>query len=86
MAVNLPSYIPLSIFDDLNAYACEEEDVSLIDHLAGIKVPILYLVTGRGSGSTGDYISSLTASSNLTYCLLTISGIYPASDYGHADF
>ena len=85
MAVSLPPYIPLQIFYDLNACGCHKEDVSFDDHLAEISVPILNIGAGGGSGITGDYTSSLTASSDLTNYLVSIPGSGPASDYGHAD-
>ena len=45
----------------------------------------LYLGAGGGSGSTGDYTISLTASSDLTTYLVSVPDTGPASDYGHAD-
>jgi len=45
----------------------------------------LYLGAGGGSGSTGDYTISLTASSDLTTYLVSVPCTDPASDYGHAD-
>jgi hypothetical protein len=85
MAVSLPPHIALHISDGLYECECDEEDVSFDDHLAKISVPILYLGLGGGSGTTGDYTSSLTAGTDLTYCLVSIPGTDPASDYGHAD-
>ena len=85
MAVSLPPCIPLQISDGLFECGCDEEDVSFDDHLAEISVPILYLGAGGGSGTTGDYTSSLTASTDLTTYLVSISGTDPASDYGHVD-
>ncbi len=85
MAVNLPPYIPLQIFDDLYACGCNEEDVTFDDYLAEISVPILSLSAGGGTGTAGDYTSSLTAGSDLTHYLVSIPGTDPAFDYGHAD-
>jgi hypothetical protein len=61
------------------------EDASFDNHLAEILIPILYFGAAGGSGTTGDYTSSLKAGSDLTYHLVSIPGKNPASDYGHAD-
>jgi hypothetical protein len=85
MAVILPPYIPLRIYDDLDVCGFDEEDVSFDDHLAEISAPILNLGAGGCSGTTGNYTSSQTAGSDLTHNLVSIPGTDPASDNGHAD-
>jgi hypothetical protein len=84
-SINIPPYMPLQMFYDMSACGCDEEDVSFDDHIAEISVPILYLGAGGGSGTSGDYTSSLTASSDITNYLVSIPSTDPASDYGHAD-
>ena len=77
--------MPLQSVYDHIACACDEVDIGHDDHLAEISVPILYIGAAGGTGTVGDYSSSLTASVDITNYNVSIPGADPASDYGHAD-
>jgi hypothetical protein len=85
LAASLAPYQPqLQLYE---FYACSgnEENVSFDDHLGDIKVPILYLGAGGGTGVQGEFTSSLTASTDITNFTASIPGVERAFDYGHAD-
>ena len=83
---SLPPYQPrLGTFDILTSI-CDEEDVSIDDHLAEISVPILYLGAGGGLGTLGDFTSTLTASDDITNFTVSLQPADQRSiDFGHAD-
>lgn len=83
---SLPPYMPeLAVFE-VAASGCDEEDVSIDDHLAEISVPILYLGAGGGFGTVGDFTSSLTASHDVTNHTVSVQpDEQRIIDYGHAD-
>lgn len=86
MMTSLPPYQPFQGFYDFFATNCDEEDVSFDDHLADIELPILYLGAGGGTGTLGQFTSSLTASRDITN--ITISLQEPENrliDFGHVD-
>jgi len=86
LAGSLPPYQPLLSQFDLSASLCDEEDVSVDDHLADISVPILYLGAGGGFGTLGDFTSSLTASHDVTNFTVNLQPAEQRSiDFGHGD-
>lgn len=87
LGASLPPYMPVRGRYEMAGAGCSEaEDVSIDDHLAEIRVPILYLGAEGGFGSGGHFTTSLTGSDDIT--LHTVS-LKPAEqrtiDFGHAD-
>ena len=86
LARSLPPYQPFLGKYDLSASLCDEEDVSIDDHLADVSVPILYLGAGGGFGTLGDCTSSLTASHDITNVTVSLQTADQRSiDFGHGD-
>lgn len=89
LAGSLPPYMPRRPGFEIASSVCSDpasEDVSFDDHLAEIRVPILYLGAQGGFGSDGHHTTTLTASDDVT--LHTVSLKSPqqrALDFGHAD-
>lgn len=83
---SLPPYMPERARLDLRSSLCDEENVSIDDHLEQISVPILYLGAEGAIGSTGHHTSSLTASRDITHHTVRLQPVdQRAFDYGHAD-
>ncbi len=86
LARSLPPYQPILSQFDLSATLCDEDDVSVDDHLAEISVPILYLGAGGGFGTLGDFTSGLTASYDITNFTISLQPAGQRSiDFGHGD-
>ena len=86
LLTTLAPYMPQRTIYEFRACQCDEEDVSIDDHLDQISVPILYIGAGGGFGTFGDYTSSLTASTDITnYTVSLQSAENRIIDYGHAD-
>lgn len=71
---------------DADAATCGQTNVPFDDHLADIKVPILYIGVGGGFGESGVYTTTLLGSTDVTS--LIVSLVPPANriaDFGHAD-
>ncbi|MBN1414749.1 MAG: hypothetical protein JW973_06590 [Bacteroidales bacterium] len=83
--MTLPPYMPAKTFYDLYACGCNEENVSFDDHIAQISLPILYIGAGGGMGTVGYYTGNLTSSNDITNFTVTIPGVEPLYDFGHAD-
>ncbi|MGI9541902.1 MAG: hypothetical protein ACR2MX_01510 [Cyclobacteriaceae bacterium] len=81
----LPPYQPRANGRDTNVCACNEEEVTIDDHLIEITVPILYLGVAGGFGQQGLYTSSLTSSTDITDHIVSLRPQSRAIDYGHAD-
>lgn len=83
---SLPPYMPNRARFEARASHCDEEEVSIDDHLGRITVPILYLGAGGGLGTLGDFTGALTASDDVTNHTVSLQ---PEAnriiDYGHAD-
>jgi hypothetical protein len=78
--------MPQRTIYEFRACQCDEEDVSIDDHLDQISVPILYIGAGGGFGTFGDYTSSLTASTDITNYTVSLQAEENRTiDYGHAD-
>ncbi|MDH3709914.1 MAG: hypothetical protein OER04_08510 [Cyclobacteriaceae bacterium] len=82
----LPPYQPQLGGKELSACLCNEEEVTIDDHLSEIKLPILYLGVAGGFGQQGLFTSSLTRSSDVTDYIVTLQpGELRAIDFGHGD-
>ena len=82
----LPPYQPQLNGLDISACLCNEQEVTIDDHLGEIKVPILYLGVAGGFGQQGVFTSSLTASTDITDHIVSLRPQQlRAIDYGHAD-
>lgn len=79
-------YEPTRLLLDAEKTVCDEEDVRWDDHLADIRVPVLYLGAGGGVGEFGTYTTTLLGSSDVT---VRIVDFEPAAsrleDFGHVD-
>jgi len=84
LGVNLNPHMPVQHLYEACACACNEEEVSMDDHLGEIRLPILYLGAEGGLGSYGVYTGSLTASGDITHHIVR-KGVDRALEYGHAD-
>ena len=71
---------------DADAATCGQTDVHFDDHLAQIRVPILYVGAGGGFGEFGVYTTTLLGSKDVTVHIVHKT---PAdqrlADFGHAD-
>jgi pimeloyl-ACP methyl ester carboxylesterase len=81
---SLPPYQPQLTTYESRACACDEESVSMDDHLGAIKLPILYVGAGGAFGSLGEYTSSLTASSDVRNHTVSLQNVRML-DFGHGD-
>ena len=79
----LPPYQPRLSEKDINACLCNEEEVTIDDHLGEIKVPILYLGAAGGFGEQGLFTSSLTKSNDITEHIVNLK--FNQRSFGHAD-
>jgi hypothetical protein len=84
LMASLPPYQPTRTTYEARACGCDEEDVSIDDHIAQIKVPIFYIGAGGAFGTLGYFTSSLTASSDPTNENVTF-GVEKKIDFGHGD-
>jgi len=78
---------PNKVVVDGDVATCDQTDVPFDDHLAEIKVPVLYVGAGGGFGEFGVYTTTLLGSTDVT---THIVDKVPAAaqrivDYGHAD-
>jgi pimeloyl-ACP methyl ester carboxylesterase len=69
---------------DADTATCGQVDVRFDDHLAQIKVPVLYIGAGGGFGQYGLYTLSLLGSTDVTTHIVSLSPVRIA-DFGHAD-
>jgi len=71
---------------DADASTCGSTPVDFDDHLAQIKVPILYMGAGGGFGEFGIYTTTLLGSTDKTIHIVhKTSSTQRLSDFGHAD-
>jgi hypothetical protein len=83
---SLPPYMPEQARLDLRTSFCDEDEVSIDDHLAEISVPILYIGAGGGFGQTGNFTSSLTSSRDITQFTVSLQPDDRRSvDFGHGE-
>jgi pimeloyl-ACP methyl ester carboxylesterase len=77
---------PLRFLFDYTTIMCDESDTPFDDHLADIRVPVLYLGAAGGIGQTGVYTLSLLRRADVT---VSIGQLRPdeerALDIGHID-
>ena len=86
LLASLPPYMPERARFDIRASICDEEDVSIDDHLAKIRTPILYVGAEGAFGRLGEYTPTLTASRDVTQMLVSLqSSEDRLFDFGHAD-
>ena len=69
---------------DADAFTCGQTHVPFADHLAEIKLPILYIGAGGGFGPYGLYNLSLLGSTDVTTHITSLNPVRLA-DFGHAD-
>ncbi|HEY0558031.1 MAG TPA: hypothetical protein VGG20_27525 [Thermoanaerobaculia bacterium] len=69
---------------DADAFTCGQTHVPFADHLAQIKVPILYIGAGGGFGPYGLYNLSLLGSTDVTTHIVSLNPVR-INDFGHAD-
>ncbi len=82
----LPPYQPQLGGKELSACLCNEEEVTIDDHLSEIKLPILYLGVAGGFGQQGLFTSSLTRSRDVTDYIVNLQPEeLRAIDFGHGD-
>lgn len=81
----LPPYQPTRTAYEARACACNEEDVSIDDHLNKIAVPIFYIGAEGAFGELGYYTAQQTSSTDITNINIKEEGIHRAMNYGHAD-
>jgi pimeloyl-ACP methyl ester carboxylesterase len=71
---------------DADASTCGQTDVAFDDHLADIKVPVLYIGAGGGFGEFGIYTTTLLGSTDVTtHIVHKVPADQRLADYGHAD-
>ena len=71
---------------DADAATCGQTGVAFDDHLADIKVPVLYLGAGGGFGELGIYTTTLLGSTDVTARIVhQAPAAQRLADYGHAD-
>ncbi|MFY9820080.1 MAG: hypothetical protein WAM82_01780 [Thermoanaerobaculia bacterium] len=71
---------------DADASTCGQTPVDFDDHLAEIKVPILYIGAGGGFGEYGLYTLTLLGSTDVTtHIVHKVPADQRLADYGHAD-
>ncbi len=78
-------YMPYQTVYEFVSSGCPALDPSFDDHLMDIKIPIFHMSAEGGSGTLGDYTSTLT--STMDYTLLNVDDPTqePELDFGHAD-
>jgi hypothetical protein len=85
LGMNLNPHMPLQHLYEAAACGCDEEEVSIDDHLEEIRLPIFYLGAEGGIGSYGKYTTRLTSSDDISHHIVHVEGAERAVDYGHAD-
>ena len=86
LAVNLAPHMPRQTVYEMAVCSCNEEDVSFDDHFDKIKLPIFYITAEGGQGPDGNYLASLTNSSDISfYNVDDPDQEDPALDFGHGD-
>ena len=71
---------------DADVSTCGQTPVDFDDHLAQIKVPILYMGAGGGFGELGIYTTTLLGSTDVTIHIVhKVPAAQRLSDFGHAD-
>ena len=78
-------YMPNQTVYEFIGSGCPSIDVSFDDHLMDIDVPILHISAEGGSGTLGDYTSTLTQTSDYTWLNIDDPTVDPELDFGHAD-
>jgi pimeloyl-ACP methyl ester carboxylesterase len=79
-------YMPNVAGYEMSAITCDEIDSPYDDHLADIKVPVLYVGAGGGAGESGVYTLSLLGSTDVTTLIVDFE--QPENrllDFGHVD-
>ena len=77
---------PSKVVNDGDEATCEQNDVAFDDHLADIKVPVLYVGAGGGFGEFGVYTTTLLGSTDVTtHIVHKVPAAQRIVDYGHAD-
>jgi pimeloyl-ACP methyl ester carboxylesterase len=79
-----PSWWVWREFFELNALQCNELDLLYDDHLAEVKVPLLYVGARGGFGEHGDYSTTLLGSRDVTTMTITLLPEQPL-DFAHSD-
>lgn len=86
LLASLPPYMPEQARFDLRASICDEEEVSIDDHLAEIRIPVLYIGAEGAFGSLGEFTTSLTASRDVSQLLVKLQSDADRNiDFGHAE-
>lgn len=70
---------------DVASCLCDETEVIFDDYLAQITLPIFYVGAAGGTGSSGEYTLTLTASNDISSHIVTLTPETPYRDFGHAD-
>jgi pimeloyl-ACP methyl ester carboxylesterase len=71
---------------DSDAFWCNQAPLPVADHLAEIRVPVLYLGAAGGFGEYGAYTTKVLASTDVTRRLVRRLDVgSEAFDFGHAD-
>jgi hypothetical protein len=77
---------PNKVVVDGDTATCDQTDVPFDDHLAQIKVPVLYVGAGGGFGEFGLYTTTLLGSTDVTtHIVHKVPAAQRLFDYGHAD-
>jgi hypothetical protein len=77
-------YQPNQELADADAFTCGQTHVPFADHLAQIKVPVLFIGSGGGFGPYGLYTLSLLGSTDVTTHITSLNPVR-INDFGHAD-
>lgn len=77
-------YQPIRIALDGEAILCDETDTPFDDHLAAIRVPVLYVGAAGSYGAAGVHTTTLIGSHDVT-TLLVSQASDPRLDWGHND-
>jgi pimeloyl-ACP methyl ester carboxylesterase len=77
-------YQPNQELADADAFTCGQTHVPFADHLAQIKVPILYIGAGGGFGPYGLYTLTRLGSTDVTTHITSLNPVR-INDFGHAD-
>ncbi|TEB07548.1 Alpha/beta hydrolase family protein [Pelotomaculum schinkii] len=86
IALASPSFQSMGEIIDGEAIISGAVDVPYDDHLADIKLPVLYVGAAGGMGEYGVYTTTLLGSSDVTVQVVTLlPAEAKALDYGHAD-
>lgn len=71
-------------FFELNALQCNELDLPYDDHLAEVRIPVLYVGARGGFGEHGDYSTTLLGSRDVTTMNISLLPEQPL-DFAHSD-